>query len=404
MTHQAPSSGFSGASASVQDGLSSTPTYTLKHLAEMVQGELIGHGDLVIHRVVHPKQVQGPGDLALVLDQTMLMKLIQYPIPTVLLPKDLPADLEIPFPNQLRVERPKVALAQLLAIFKSPQYIESGPTGIHPTAIVHPTASIGEQVQIGPYCIIGPDCVLGDRTKVVSHCTIGAGVKVGADCFIHAGVYLGDEVVLGQRVIIQANAVIGSDGFSYVTRELGSIEAARSSGGSIDATNDDIIRIESVGTVVLEDDVEVGASAAIDRATLGETRIKQGSKIDNLVQVAHNVTIEPHCLVAAQAGIAGSSTLQEGVVLGGQAGIKDHTTVGAHSIIMAQCGVTTHVPEKTIMVGTPGMTREEYIRRTMHIKGLKTIKENAKALLKRVEKLESSEPSDQDVVREFDLV
>ena len=372
-----------------------TSPLTLSQLAELTGGTVIGDGNLLIERVVHPMQVKGPNDLALILDVKLLGKLAQLPLQTILLPQLPDGAPPVAVPNQLIVPRPKVALAKLLDVYKQPPYLNTGENpkqNIHPTAIVHPSAQLDESVQVGPYATIGPDTTLGAGTIVMDRVTIGAQTTLGQNCRIYPGVVIGDDIQIGNHVIIQPNAVIGCDGFSYVTREAGSIETARASGGDISATNDEILRIESIGTVVLEDHVEIGAGTTVDRATLGETRIKAFTKIDNQVQIAHNVTIERNCLIASQVGIAGSAVLEEGVVAGGQAGVKDHARVGAHSILMAQSGITCDLAPKTIWVGTPGMPHKEFTRNRMHLKSIKGLKEKLNTLSNQVEQLAAPTP------------
>ena len=202
--------------------------------------------------------------------------------------------------------------------------------------------------------------MIGAGTRLVSHVSVGAGVSIGENCLFHAGVCIGDAVQIGHRVILQPNAVIGADGFSYVTASVGSVESARS-GGKVSAQNTEILRINSAGTVVLEDDVEIGANSCVDRATLGETRIRRGTKLDNQVQIGHNITMGENCLVAAQVGIAGSTIIGDRVVMGGQAGVKDHITIGSDTIILPMTGVAGDVPERTLLVGFHGVPRKEFL-------------------------------------------
>jgi UDP-3-O-[3-hydroxymyristoyl] glucosamine N-acyltransferase len=358
-----------------------TTSTTLAALAQALSAEFIGDPNLEIKRVVHPLQVQGPQDLALILDPTIVERLAQNLPPTAL----VPAELEIAaIPNQLKVRRPKLALARLLDIFERPVYIAPG---IHPSAIIDPTAIIEENVSIGPLCWVGPETRLGKGTRLVSHVSIGGNVSVGENCFFHPGVVIGDRVQIGNRVILQANAAIGSDGFSYVTAEAGSIESAKSS-GKVQAQNTSIVRINSIGTVVLEDEVEIGANSCVDRATLGETRIAQGTKVDNLVQIAHNVTIDQNCLIAAQTGIAGSTKIGKGNVFAGQVGVKDHATIGQDNIFLAKTGVLNDVGDRSIIIGYKGIPRKEYSYNEMRMKKAMAMPEQVKALVERVEALE----------------
>lgn len=357
---------------------------TLGELAQQVGGEYIGDASLEIQRVIHPAQANSAQDLALILDQAILPLLSQKTIQTALLPLDLSIDS---IPNQIKVRRPKVALAKLLDIFDKPPYI---PPGVHPSAVIDPTATIESGVVIGPLCTVGPNTVISAGTRLVSHVSIGADVSVGQNCLFYPGTVLGDRVVIGNRVILQANVSVGSDGYSYVTPEMGSVESARAT-GKIEAQNTAIIRINSVGTVVLEDDVEIGANSCIDRATLGETRIKKGTKLDNLVQIAHNVTVGENCLIVAQAGIAGSTKIGNRTVVGGQVGIADHVNVGEDCIIMAQSAIPSNLADKSFVVGSPAVPRKEFLYREMQVKRIKGLSQKIDALTERLNQLEVSQ-------------
>jgi UDP-3-O-[3-hydroxymyristoyl] glucosamine N-acyltransferase len=286
----------------------------------------------------------------------------------------------------LVVPRLRVALAQLLNLFETPAWLEPG---IHSTAVVHPSAQLGQAVQLGPYVVVGPHTVVGDGCQVHAHSTIGADCQLGAGCCLHAGVRLGDRVTLGQRVIIQPNAVIGADGFSYVTPEKGSIESAKASGGKVEAQNQQHLRINSVGTVVLEDDVEIGAGTTIDRGTLAETRIAKGTKIDNLVQIGHNNQVGEHCLIVSQVGLAGSCKIGNRVVIAGQSGFADHLTVGDDAIVMAKSGVMKDVEPKSIVGGAPAMPRKQIFETLAYMSKIKLMYQDIKALKQQLNALEA---------------
>ncbi len=358
------------------------PTITLEELARQLNAEFTGDPNTLVERVSHPTQANNPSDLALVLDKGILPLLEIKPIQTALVPQDLEISS---IPNQLKVERPKVALAKLLEIFDKPAYV---PPGIHPSATVDPTATLGEGVQIGPLCSVGPNATIGKNTRLVSHVSIGEDTVVGESCLFYPGAMVGDRVQIGNRVILQPNAAIGGDGFSFVTPQKGSVESARTS-GKVEAQNTAILRINSIGIVVLEDDVEIGANSCVDRATLGETRIKRGTKIDNLVQVGHNVTIGENCLFAGQVGIAGSTVVGDRVVMGGQVGVGDHLKIGNDAIIAPMTGVASDVAEKTILMGFHGQPRREFLYREMQIKRLQGLPKRVQELTERLDALET---------------
>ncbi|MEK6711296.1 MAG: UDP-3-O-(3-hydroxymyristoyl)glucosamine N-acyltransferase [Nitrospinota bacterium] len=223
--------------------------------------------------------------------------------------------------------RPGIRCARpLLAFARAVELLRPAPPrlpGIHPSAALDPSARLGREVAVGPGASIGAGAEIGDRCQVGAGARLGDGVKLGADCVIHPNCVLYPGVRAGERVIIHAGAVIGADGFGYVPGEAGRL-----------------VKFPQRGTVVIEDDVEIGANTAVDRAALGETRIGRGTKIDNLVQVGHNVVVGEDCALASQVGISGSVRIGSRVVMGGQVGIADHVTVGDGARLAAQTGVT----------------------------------------------------------------
>jgi len=242
-----------------------------------------------------------------------------------------------------------LALAQLLDLFPVPVV---APAGVHATAVIDPTATIGPNTRIGAFVTVGPGSTIGDDVVILSHVTIGAGVVIGDECLLYSGVRLGDRNLLGSGCILHHNVSIGADGFGFVTANEGSVETAIKT-GEVTATNDEIIRINSVGNVVIGDNVEIGANSCVDRGTLGPTRIGNNTKIDNLVQIAHNVTIGEGCLIAGSAGIAGSSKIGNRVVIGGGSCIRDRLTIGDDAIVTGMAGVIANIPEKKVYAGYP---------------------------------------------------
>lgn len=352
---------------------------TLGWLASELGGELLGNPEIEIRRVVHPSYAESEHDLALVYTAAVAPIVKERAVQTALVPlsPDVPG-----IPNQIKVERPRVSLARLLEIFARPPFITSG---IHSTAFVDPTAEVAADVSIGPLCRVGPNTKIGSGTKLVSGVHIGANAEIGSSCLFFSGVCVGDRVRIGNRVILKANAAIGNDGFSFQTVEPGSAEVRK-----VQPTNTRILRINSVGTVVIGDDVEVGACACIDRATLHETRIGRGTKIDNLVQIAHNVQIGENCLVVSLAGVAGSAKIGDRVVVAAQAGIPDHVTIGNDSAIMPQAGVAGNLPDKSYVGGSPAVPRKQFINDLMQVKRIKGLGRRIKELEERLEKLEKN--------------
>jgi UDP-3-O-[3-hydroxymyristoyl] glucosamine N-acyltransferase len=355
---------------------------TLGEIAKFLEGHLHGDAALQIERVVHPALVNGPRDLALLLSASAAKYLASGELMSAILPEEVdPAKT----PNWISVKRPRLALARLMELFERPVYL---PPGIHPTAVIDPSAKVGKDVGIGPHCWIGPEAIIGDGTRIVSNVSIGANVVLGKKCLIHAGVCIGDRCEIGNRVIIQPNATIGGDGFAFVTPERGSVEDVKAK-KQINNFNTEIVRINSIGNVVIEDDVEIGSSTCIDRGTMGETRIGRGSKLDNLIQVGHNASIGQNCFVVALVGLGGSSQLGDRVVMGGQSGLPDHMSVGDDSVVYAQSGISENIPPRNLVGGTPAVPLRDALRREMSAKRLPRMFQELKKLKERVAELES---------------
>ncbi|HLR47074.1 MAG TPA: UDP-3-O-(3-hydroxymyristoyl)glucosamine N-acyltransferase [Deinococcales bacterium] len=219
------------------------------------------------------------------------------------------------------------------------------PPGVAPSADVHTSARLGADVRVGPAAAIGADCVIGDTCSIGAGAVIGAGTSIGAGSVIHPGAYVYPGVQLGRRVILHSGSVIGADGFGFV------------------ASPDGPLKIEHLGTVTLADDVEVGAGTTIDRGTLGATAVGARTKIDNLVQVGHNVTIGTDCLIAGQSAIGGSTVLGSRVTLAGNAAIADHVVIEDDAVIGALSGVNRRVPAGEFWFGIPAEPRRDWVRR-----------------------------------------
>jgi UDP-3-O-[3-hydroxymyristoyl] glucosamine N-acyltransferase len=357
---------------------------TLGEIAKYVDGKLEGDPLIEISRIVHPALVRGPGDLALVLSANVLDLLKREEVTSAIAPAEL-TSLDVP--NYILVSRPRLALARLLELFERPVY---SAEGIHPTAVIDPTAKIGENVSVGPHCWVGPKAAIGAGTRLVCNVSVGAEVEIGDKVLLHPGVSIGDRCRIGNRVIIQPGACIGGDGFSFVTPQPGNVEAARRKKQIVENTNSDmeIVRINSIGHVVIEDDVEIGAGTCIDRATLGETKIGRGTKIDNLVQIGHNVTVGRNCLIVAQVGMGGSAKVGERAVLGGQAGIPDHMSVGDDAVVGPQAGLSGSVAPQQSVIGSPAVPVRDFIQQNMNFKRLSRLNQRVKELEAKVAEME----------------
>ena len=268
----------------------------------------------------------------------------------LLLPKDFGGE---PLPNQLwlLVDNPSVALARVCARIEQSLWPKPA-AGIHPSAVVASDARVDPLATVGPLCIVESGVVIGARTHLQAQVFIGRGAKIGDNCWCMPGVVVATECILGNRVRLQPGVIIGSDGFGY------------------EFTQGRHVKIPQVGQVVIGDDVEIGANTCVDRGKFGPTVIGAGTKIDNLVQVAHNVTIGRACLIAGGVGIAGSTSIGDGVIIGGQAGLKDNIEIGAGARIAAMSAIMSDVAPKATMVGAPAVGHIEFFRRIAALKKL----------------------------------
>lgn len=350
-------------------------------IAEALNAQLVGDGDIEIARVVHPADAQGDGDLAAAMDPKLLPLLSGGKAKAAVLAAGATPPEDAGLRGWIEVGRPRLAIAGLSHLYDRPVWAEPG---VHPTAWVHPDAVLGEDVSIGPFVMIGPGARLGDGVAVQSHASVGRDAVVGARSLIHAGARIGERVSMGQGCVIQPNAVIGGDGFSFVTPEPGSVETAKRT-GVVGATNHTILRINSLGAVTLGDNVEIGAGAAIDRGTLTDTRVGSGTKIDNLVQVGHNVQVGENCMLCGQVGIAGSAIIGDRVVLAGQVGVADHVNIGSDVLIGACSGVGQDVPPRTILIGYPAIPRKEFFEQIKNLRRLRRVFDDVAAIKKRLD-------------------
>lgn len=276
-----------------------------------------------------------------------------------------------PFPDRTLWIHPEpyLALAQVLELFYPPK---APKPGIHPTAVVAPSAKVGKGVSIGPCAVVGEEAIIGDRAVLGAGCVLGDECVVGESTVLHPGVVIEPRCHVGAHCVLHAGVVVGSDGFGFAT-----------SGGSHH-------KVPQVGKVVIEDDVELGANVCVDRATLGETRIGKGTKVDNLVQIGHNVTIGEGCLLVAQTGVAGSSKLGRGVILAGQAGVTGHVNIGDGAVITAKAGAMEDVPPQTMVSGMPARPHREWLMAQARLYRLEQLLARITRLEERLAKLEAA--------------
>jgi UDP-3-O-[3-hydroxymyristoyl] glucosamine N-acyltransferase len=320
----------------------------LSEIATALQARLIGDGGIEIDRPVHPADAESARDLALAMEPSALAALAESRARAALVVEGA----KVPdgrLDGQIVVVRPRYAMANLLELFERPPHVERG---IHPTASIAKGAVLGAEVAVGPFVYIGPGARIGKGTRILAHVTVGAEAVVGERCLFHPGVRVGERVVIGNRVILHNNASIGADGFSYATPERSSVETVKQT-GSVAATNRELTRINSIGTVILADDVEVGACSTIDRGTVSATRVGRNTKIDDLVMVGHNCVIGENCMLCGQSGLAGSCRVGDRVVLGGQVGVADHISIGDDCVIGGGTGIGRNVQPRSVLLGYP---------------------------------------------------
>ena len=350
--------------------------YTIKEIAEALGSEAAGDLSFEVTTLNEPQSATAD-ELALAMEETYTEALQKGAAKAAIVWQG--ADWQ--------------ALGLKAAIFAPrSRYVLSGVTqffekkidiavGIHPTAIIDPTAKIGENPAIGPFVVIAADVQIGDNIRIASHSSIANAAVIGDDALLHQGVRIGARVQIGHNFIAQPNAVVGSDGFSFVTPKPGAVEEARRSGVISNASKTmGFARINSLGSIIIGDRVEIGAGATIDRGTIANTTIGNGTKVDNMVHVSHNVTVGENCLLCAQVGIAGSSVIGDRVVLAGQCGVADHVTIGSDVIAAGKSGISSHVPSKRLIMGNPAVKMESNVASYKAIRRLPRLVEKVAAL------------------------
>ena len=336
-------------------------TFTLEEITHITGGMLTKVQDVKITQIA-PPLLSDENTLALALGEEEIANLAKSKAKAAL----VPLGVQIDNLTTIEVERPRLAMMKLLNMFYTAPEVNKG---VHPTAVVHETAKLGENVSIGPNVVISRNVSIGKNSKILANVYVGRSVQIGENCLFHAGCNIGDNAIIGNRVILQHGVSIAADGFSFVTENPNNVENAREEGKvKEDNTDQKIYKIPSVGSVVIGDDVEIGANTCIDKGTIENTVIGEQTKIDNLVQIGHNCKIGKGCMIVSQVGIAGSCKIGDRVVIAGQVGMADHIEIGSDTIIMAQAGVTRSFPEKQILIGAPAMPRKDFIKQMKTMK------------------------------------
>jgi UDP-3-O-[3-hydroxymyristoyl] glucosamine N-acyltransferase len=340
---------------------------TLAELAALVGGELIGDGTIEVNGVspIDPSERIQASHVTLAESEQYFVKAHASDAAAIVVSFDAPASKK----PLIRVKKTTLALAKMLAIFHP---VAKPAAGVHPTAFVGSGVTLGESVHVGANAVVKDGVSIGDRSVVDAGAVVGERVTIGADCVVHSNATLYRDIRLGNRVIVHSGTVIGSDGFGYTQ----------------DGTTR--VKIPQVGTVVIEDDVEIGANVAIDRSTLGETVIRRGTKIDNLVQIAHNVVIGENTVVCGLVGISGSVTIGDNVTLAGQVGLADHVSIGANATIGAQSGVTKNLEGGHYYLGSPAVPIGQASRQYAVIANLPELSKRVRELERELERLKDS--------------
>ena len=345
------------------------------------------HGDVSINvrQAVHPSEAETDTDLALAMEKSLLSLLVDSPARSAILSEGM-VPPEGALDGYITVGRSRYAMAGITNVFEKPVH---APVGIHSSAVIEKSAKVPENTSIGAFSYVGPEVVIEPGCTIMSHVTIGAGARVGRNVLFHSGVRIGERVTVGDRVIIHANASIGADGFSFVTPEPGSVESAKTT-GRIEATNTKIVRVNSIGTVTLGDDTEVGACSSIDRGTISSTRIGRGTKLDDLVMVGHNVQIGENCMICGQVGIAGSSIIGDRVVLAGQVGVADHLRIGNDVVVGGGSGVGSNLSDREIYLGSPAIKKTTFVNQLLSLRRIETMFKEILDLKKRFSTIETA--------------
>lgn len=336
---------------------------TLWEIAELVGGTVRGDGSVLI-KAAKPLNDAGTGHITLIDQPERIPELENCSAAAVVVPRCI----EYAGKPAIAVDQLHESFRKIFAYLHPPR--PQRRMGVHPSAVVSPSATLADNVEIHPFAVVGDDVRIGSGSVIHGGVQIMAGCQIGRDATIFSNAILYEDCQLGDRVLIHSGAVIGSYGFGYNTNENRHERSAQ------------------LGNVVLEDDVEIGANSTIDRGAYGATFIGRGTKIDNLVQIAHNCRIGRNNIICAQVGIAGSTSTGENVVMAGRVGVRDHVHIGARSVICAMSGITNDVPEGAVMLGAPATTEREQKFRFAAIAKLPELRREVRGLRNVINELQ----------------
>lgn len=340
--------------------------FTAKQIADFINGRVEGDANAAVHTFAKIEEGQ-PGAISFLSNPKYTHYLYDTKSTIVLVNEDLEIEKEISA-TLIRVKNAYEAVAKLLQLYES---MKPKKTGIDPLAFVSPKATIGKEVYIGAFACIGDGATIGDGTQIYPHVVIGDGVNVGAGCLLYPNVTIYQGCRLGSNVTIHAGSVIGADGFGFAPNV------------------DGYEKIPQIGIVIIEDNVEIGANTCVDRSTMGATVLRKGVKLDNLVQVAHNVEVGENTVMSAQVGIAGSTKVGSWCMFGGQVGLAGHITIGDHVNLGAQSGVPSSIKPNQTLIGTPPMEPTPYFKSQAIFRRLPDMYKELSALRKEIKELKA---------------
>ena len=338
--------------------------FSAKQIAEFIQGTIVGDENATVHTFA--KIEEGiPGAISFLSNPKYTPYIYDTQSSIVLVNNDFVPEKEVKA-TLIKVNNAYESLAKLLNLY---EMSKPKKTGIDPLAYIAPTAKIGENVYIAPFACVGDNAEIGDNTSLHPHATVGSGAKIGHDCILYPNVTVYHDCRVGNHCILHAGSVVGADGFGFAPSPEG------------------YEKIPQIGIVVLEDNVEIGANTCIDRATMGATIIRKGVKLDNLIQIAHNVEVGSHTVMASQVGIAGSTKVGEWCMFGGQVGVAGHIKVGNKVNMGAQSGVHSSIKDGEALIGTPPMPLKSYFKSSAVFRKLPDMYLELNSLKKEIEEL-----------------
>lgn len=338
--------------------------FSAKQIAEYVQGTIVGNENASVHTFA--KIEEGiPGALSFLSNPKYTQYIYDTQSSIVLVNKDFEPEKEVKA-TLIKVNNAYESLAKLMTLYEQSQ---PKRTGIHPLAYVAPTAKIGENVYLAPFACVGDNAEIGDGTELHPHATVGRGAKVGKNCILYTNCNVYHDCRVGNNCILHSGSVVGADGFGFAP------------------SPDGYEKIPQIGIAILEDNVEIGANTCIDRATMGATIIRKGVKLDNLIQIAHNVEVGSNTVMASQTGVAGSTKVGEWCMFGGQTGLAGHIKIGNKVNLGAQSGVPGSIKDGQNLIGTPPMELKAYFKSSAVFRKLPDMYHELNSLKKEIEEL-----------------